>query len=328
MFAELPKLFDRNFAMAFFLPFVAFMWLFVEVLSIFGMGMNLISFVQVDLVVRTGVLFLVSWLGGILLLVTNQGLYRTLEGYGTWNPLRLLKVFKWIERIRYKRLLRRIAGIDKRYLKALREGVAISPEDRETRNKLMRTYAKRFPHKEEFLLPTAFGNTIRAFEVYPTVMYGIEAIDGWSRLLAVTPGDYRELMDNAKAHVDFWVNIGFLSLILLLEYLSYAIYFRTLPSWWIAVLLSLSTISSPKLARNSAVAWGDYVKSAFDMFGSTMREMLVFEMPKNRAEEVKQWTGFSQAIVYRRPDLIPELKIKSSTPKYISSGAPKRKKGK
>ena len=325
MFAELPKLFDRNFAMAFFLPFIVFLWLFVEVLSIFELSVNLIEIVRVDLVVRTGILFLVSWLGGIFLLVTNQGLYQTLEGYGKWNPLRF---FGWIERRKFLYLVSEIDVLDNNFLEAYEGGKEVPAKLSEKRDDYMMTYAKRFPDKEEFLLPTAFGNTIRAFEVYPRVMYGIESIDGWSRLLAVIPSDYRELMDNAKAHVDFWVNIGFLSLFLLLEYLGFAIYYKNSPAWWIAILLLLTTAISPRLARNSAVAWGDYVKAAFDIFGPKMREVLAIAMPKNRIEETKQWTGFSQAIIYRRPDVMPRLRIKPSSPKYISGSAPKRKREK
>ena len=76
----------------------------------------------------------------------------------------------------------------------------------------------QFPDEEAWLLPTSFGNTIRAFEVYPRVMYGLDAIPGWLRILAVIPKDYRESVDNAKAQVDFWLNLWFLSILMIFEY--------------------------------------------------------------------------------------------------------------
>lgn len=304
MFSELPKLFDRNFAVAFLLPFIVFFWLAVEILYLFGLSINLISFVQVDLVVRTVVVFLVAWLGGILLLVTNQGLYRFLEGYGAWNPLRF---FKKVEERRFERLADKITELDGKFLSALDGDVTISPEEKKERTGYMLEFAKRFPHKAEYLLPTPFGNTIRAFEVYSTMMYGLEAIDGWSRLLAVTPKDYRELIDNAKTDVDFWINVGFLSVLLLLEYSFLAVWFEVLPTWWLLVILVVASVLSPRFARSSAVAWGDYIKAAFDMFRHDMREALLFERPGDRQEESAQWTGFSQAIVFRSPDSMPPL---------------------
>ena len=307
MFSELPKLFDRNFAMAFLLPFVVFFWLAVEVLSLFGLSINLISFIQVDLAVRTVIVFLVAWLGGILLLVTNQGLYRFLEGYEGWNPLQF---FKKVEEKRFEHLINRIKVLDEKYSLALDGKGEITGKELKERTECMMEYAKRFPHKAEFLLPTPFGNTIRAFEVYSTVMYGLEAIDGWSRLQAVIPQDYRELIDNAKTDVDFWINIGFLSVLLLLEYISLAIIFGTLPVWWLLIVLLIPSVMAPRFARSSAVAWGDCVKAAFDMFSPKMREALLFEMPGNRQEETAQWKDFSQAIVFRIPDSMSPLKGK------------------
>ena len=62
------------------------------------------------------------------------------------------------------------------------------------------------------LLPTSFGNIIRVIEIYPRVMYGFESIEGWARLLAVIPTDYRNLINAAKSDIDFWINIFFLAL--------------------------------------------------------------------------------------------------------------------
>lgn len=319
MFSELPKLFDRNFAMAFLLPFVVFSWLAVEILYLFGLSINLVSFVQVDLVVRTVIVFLVAWLGGILLLVTNQGLYRFLEGYGAWNPLRF---FKKVEERRFERLVNRINELDEKFINALDRNGDILPEEKKERSGHMLEFAKRFPYKAEHLLPTPFGNTIRAFEVYSTMMYGLEAIDGWSRLLAVTPKDYRELIDNAKTDVDFWINVGFLSVLLLLEYSFLAVWFGTLPAWWLLIILLVSSVLAPRFARSSAVAWGDYIKAAFDMFRPQMREALLFERPRDWQEESAQWIGFSQAIVFRSPDSMPPLKGTAPANVHLAMGVP------
>lgn len=305
MFGELPKLFERNFAMAFFLPFLIFVGLIAEIASRFGLGAGLLAAMQTNLIVGSTLLGVISWLGGILLLVTNHGLYRFLEGYGDWNPL---KVFAGGQKKKYVSLEEEIEKLDDQFRK---QKDKFPRELKDKRNKLMRERVERYPDREGLLLPTAFGNILRAFEVYPRVMYGIESIDGWSRILAVIPKDYRELMDNAKTQVDFWVNVGFLSILLLLEYTGLAIYTRSLVDWWIPALILLIALGSPHFAENSAIEWGDYIKAGFDVFAPALRKTLGIVQPANRDEETAQWTAYSQAIIYRLPERLPELKVES-----------------
>src|SRR4029079_17509458 len=96
-----------------------------------------------------------------------------------------------------------------------------------------------FPDDEASVLPTKFGNTIRAFEVYSRVVYGIESIYGWSRLLGVGPADYPEMMDNEKAQVDFWVNVWFESCLIVLVYGALAAVHSALPAPWIPLVAAV-----------------------------------------------------------------------------------------
>ena len=70
------------------------------------------------------------------------------------------------------------------------------------------------------------GTLSALFEVYPRVMYGLESIEGWDRILAVVPKDYRTLMDSAKAQTDFWINIVFLGNIFICEYVMFIILYH------------------------------------------------------------------------------------------------------
>jgi hypothetical protein len=139
-------------------------------------------------------------------------------------------------------------------------------------------------------------------------MYGLEAIEGWSRLLAVVPKDYAELIDAAKVQVDFWVNMAVVIIMIEVEYVGLVYTFGGELNLWIVLLfISVGTIP-PLRATSAAREWGAFVKSAFDMFAPKMRETLGFALPGNREEEAAQWKSFSQAIIYRRPDLVPGLK--------------------
>ncbi len=306
MFGELPKLFDRNFAVGFFLPIAIFITLSGLILSQYGFAPDFISYMARDLLVGTTVLGLLSWVGGILLLAVNRDLYRIMEGYGKYNPV---KLFAWFEKRRYQKAVGELEKLDDEYRECYAVKKNFPAKSRARRNEIMRKLAEEFPDKEEFLLPTPFGNVLRSFEIYPRVMYGLEAIDGWGRLLAVVPKDYTELIDSAKSQVDFWINMAVILVLLQIEYISLTYIFNQgALNWWIVLLLiALGTIP-PLRATSAAREWGDLIKSAFDMFAPKMRESLGFDEPADRDEEMAQWTKFSQAIIYRLPERIPELK--------------------
>lgn len=317
MFGELPKLFDRNFAVGYFLPVSIFITISGFLLGQYGFAPNIVTYLATDLLVGTTILGLLSWVGGILFLAINRDLYRIMEGYGKVNPV---KLFSWFEKRRYQNAISELEKLDDEFRECYAAKQDFPTKSRARRNEIMRQLAEEFPDKEEYLLPTPFGNVLRSFEIYPRVMYGLEAIDGWGRLLAVVPKEYTELIDSAKSQVDFWVNMGLVMILLQIEYVSLSYIFgKGTINWWVILLfVALGTIP-PMRATSAAREWGDLIKSAFDMFTPKMRDTLGFDVPVDRDEEKSQWTRFSQAIIYRLPNRIPNLKKDKTSPKRKSS---------
>ena len=302
MFGELPKVFDRDFAIAYFIPVAAFLAASLQLLSGFGLVPGLETQLQQNLAIGTTVVGLVSWLIGVLLMAINREIYRTLEGYGRFNPARLLG---FLEKRRFQRLQAEIQALDDKYRAQLDGGEPFPREERLRRDRLMFQAARRFPEDESQLLPTAFGNCIRAFEVYPRVMYGVEAIQGWVRLLAFIPKEFRSTLDSAKAQTDFWVNVIFLSILYLIEYCVVAVYAHQMRSIWVpALALGIAWVASYR-ARGSAIGWGEMVKASFDAFLPKLEKAVGFA-PGSQEQDRERWTRFSQAIIYRLPELMPE----------------------
>lgn len=321
MFSELPKLFDRNFAIAYFLPVSLFMVASSWLLKATGYWIKIRSMATGNTIFDATLAVFASWIIGILLLVLNREIYRVLEGYGKYNPL---KLFKGRAQREFARKSQRLKWLDTHYAN-------LATEFRLERMELMKELVESYPDKEELILPTAFGNALRAFEVYPRVMYGLESIDGWPRILSVVPKDYRELIDDAKAQVDWWVNLGVMSLIFLFE--VWCVIFTKwgiAPGWFITALNILIPLLIYLLinlaflwrATSAAIGWGDFVKSAFDIYRFSLLELLGIEPPKTRRAEKILWTKISQSIIYRLPNQIPELK-KQKTEKKPTSKAKK-----
>jgi hypothetical protein len=308
MFGQLPKLFDRDFAIGYFLPVIVFVLIGMQVLSAFGMESGLHTALTTNLVVGTTLIGLVSWLGAVLLLATNHQLYRFMEGYGAWNPMRLLSP---LQRCRFRRLRRKTQSLDHEYQSYVDHDRKFPSAKAVERARLIREASQFFPDDEQWLLPSAFGNAIRGFEVYSRVMYGMDAIEGWTRVLTVLPKEYRALVDSAKAQTDLWVNFFVLSLVIIGQSLALSIYVRQLTYWWIPVLSLFFAIFAARLARTSAIQWGELVKSTFDVFLPKLRKKLEFSPPRTLAEEQALWRAFSQAILYRLPQSMPN---RSPTP--------------
>ncbi|MGE5265423.1 MAG: hypothetical protein ACM3S0_18745 [Acidobacteriota bacterium] len=111
MFGELPKLFGRDFATAYFLPVAAFVAATFALLSRYGFTANLLGIAQADILLGTTVVVLVSWLGGIGSLSANHEILRLMEGYGRFNPARL-----WgsIEKRRFRSLQQAIRDTEEK----------------------------------------------------------------------------------------------------------------------------------------------------------------------------------------------------------------------
>ena len=62
--------------------------------------------------------------------------------------------------------------------------------------KRLRYAVENFPDDIEWVLPTRLDNLIRAFEVYPRVVYGLDSIPAWPRLQAV-----HAVAGNIKCHL-------------------------------------------------------------------------------------------------------------------------------
>lgn len=119
-----------------------------------------------------------------------------------------IKLFAWFERNRYQKAVSDLKKLDKDYIECLKKNEVFPDKSRIRRNNIIRELAEEFPDQESLLLPTPFGNVLRSFETFPRIIYGLDAIPAWVRLLGVMPKDYIELIECAKAQLDFWVNLG------------------------------------------------------------------------------------------------------------------------
>lgn len=304
MFEKLPELLNKNFVVGFFLPVITFICTTLWLMHKFAQANVMVNFTannEVEVLIGATILGLISWLSALVLLALNRDLYRFVEGYGRFNPLR---IFSRFERSRYFRLQSNISSLNEKYFQLEDDHRAIPGELIAKRGELMRKLVSQFPDSEAWILPTSFGNIIRAFEVYPRVMYGFDAIPGWNRLLGVIPKDYRELVDDAKTQVDFWLNFFLLSLVVFLEYVVLVSYTGIFSVLWFPVISALFSWLAYHRAKSSAVEWGEMVKASFDTFLPELYKKLRLTQNSAKPEMKQFWESYSSAIIYRYPSTL------------------------
>jgi hypothetical protein len=325
-FAELPKILSGNFVAAFFLPALLFqLWMLALVHS--GHAIDLLTYLlgsdptgpaAESWVNRVASVAAVAGVIAVVLAMLNRQIIRFLEGYGRLNPLRL---FGSIERWRFKRLHARIKELEvqRGELKSHPPQDHSQLADLERRlGELHRLAAERFPTNEEFVLPTALGNTIRAFEAYPWAIYRIDPIYCWNRLLACLPRDFREIVDASRSQFDFWVNIAVLGAIsaalcggvalfpTVLRHAALSVPSQEKLAWFafISLVVTLVALRSAKLA---ALEWGDLFKASFDLYHPTLAATLGYRLPADRRKQRRFWRGLNRVFIYRNPEAYADL---------------------
>jgi hypothetical protein len=236
----------------------------------------------------------------VLLISINTSLYRLLEGYA--GPLNL----RWLQGKRKAELVRRQKAVKERREKNM---ATSDPMETFAIYRELQDLLESFPPDQARVLPTRFGNVIRAFEVYPSTVHGIDAPVGWYRLQAVIPKTYLAMIDDARAKVDLWVNVFALSLVVLLASAAqcvWTMWHTGLPdlkcsSLAIALVCVVIAIVAYRAATALAIEWGHFVKSAFDLYLPTLAQQLGYKLPDTLKKRTDFWDAANSQFLYWAP---------------------------
>jgi len=161
------------------------------------------------------------------------------------------------------------------------------------------------------VLPTEFGNVVRACEAYSLQVYGVDCIPAWLRLSAVVPQSFQDTINSARAEVDFFVNLCLLSIALAvlsaacllisplfvhLE-LDAAVVRRAVA----VVAGSVAGFAAYRFAIMRAHAWGAVVRSAFDLYLPDLAKQLGYELPRTKKARREFWSDINDMLLDETP---------------------------
>lgn len=305
MFASLPKLADRAFLIGFCLPVLLFQLAATFLLGGWALVESTLSGGLEQTTATAVILLLSAWVGATILLVFNYWIYRAMEGY-----IGPFKSSIWLENER-RRLQRANLMVDAAEARFDQQDPDVIARARTDYLRALRELATDFPNREALLLPTRFGNTVRAFETYPYVVYGVDSIPVWHRLQGVMNKDAHAAIAEARSRVDFFVNLWLLSAVTAIGMGPVAAWSTTFgwrdfnsvngTAYAACAIAAVLAWLSYRGALAMAASWGDQVKTAFDLYLPALAQQLGFRIPADPVEARHFWRAINEMCLYWRP---------------------------
>jgi uncharacterized repeat protein (TIGR01451 family) len=234
-----------------------------------------------------------------LLYSLDTQLIQLYEGY----PWQASVLGRWRTRMEQRRLqaLQQRAGLA---FQLLRDPALPDPDSFDTlRSDTERRLTTEFPDRPGLVLPTRLGNVLRAFEQYPWTQYRMDAIYYWPRLVSVIPDPYATAIAGARTTLVFLLTLSFLTAVLAAATVAAGlVYLPPDPVKHAALPTAGFVFASIWLHRracDAALDWGDFVKSAFDLYRWDLLKKLGFQQqPRSREDERDLWSRITYQIVF------------------------------
>ncbi|MCW2306111.1 hypothetical protein [Rhodobium gokarnense] len=311
MLGSLPKLADKAFIIGFLLPSVLFA---VALTTIFSdvpeVAAAAKAMAQEKALENFVYLAVAVWLFAVLLSLVNTILFKILEGYTLPFAAPLEKRAK----ARFDALKARIKTLGDAWIAA---GDTYPPDKQKDYDDALFEFVTTFPSDRDKVLPTRFGNAIRAFEDYPRQVYSADSIPLWIHLCTVMPDDFLKSVEDNKTQVSAALNLTFLSLIVALvagvrfaldvEWTAIGSPPAAVGAIWAEAELLAFVVGAAIVARLSyllaverAIAWGAVVKAAFDCYLPALAKAMGYELPGHGKERRAFWTAVSRRAIYHR----------------------------
>ena len=333
MLSSLPKLADKSFIIGFLLPTILF---FVSLIVLFSDVPLLMSLsgalAEKDSLEKFVYVALGVWFAAIVLMMINDILFQILEGY-RW-PLSRLSFLVKAKQAKFDVMSKRFEFLREGWK---RDGDRFPIELQNEFDELRRELITSFPSRPDLILPTRFGNAIRAFEDYSRQIYGADSIPLWLHLSAVIPKDFHDGLEDARAQVNCLLNLFFLSIIVVLFTFLKSLrwFFSHFDSLNLQNILKVENLTSMgivvggltfawlvyELSIERIYAWGSLVKAAFDCYLPELANKLGYKLPPDGVGQRALWVAVSRRAIYHRP-FSPEQwprADESTAPKMTSS---------
>jgi hypothetical protein len=300
MNSELNKILGRDFFIGFFLPSLFFLGANWVLLQLLGHPLTWPKLEGDKIFEGAALAGLAVWIFAIFLQALNRPLFRFTEGY--W-PKKFWYLFTIHQRKRHKTLSDKLISLRHKWNNSKDNDPALSKE----LEACWRESVIQYPSREELVLPTTFGNVVRAYEDYSRVLYGFESIQGWCRLQAYMSKPFREVLGRDRAQVDLWLNMCFLSVLVAVEVFAFCWWWNCATFVWLGASMFLLALVAYVQARDSAEQYGEQVKAAFDVYLPALARTLGYNLSCDPDVNKEFWKTYSYVMVYHDEESLDSM---------------------
>lgn len=284
-FKDVTTIFSRAFILGFYLP--AFFALIVLWQS-WPMVLLPVEFKHYTAAVQLLIIAGLAIPLGLLLSGLNYSILRLYEGYPLQQAQRL-PGFRFV----YKRLVQ----------PRIREFGELTTRKQAGDSAAAWQLDRRYPSIKSHVLPTRFGNAVRAFEHHALVRWGLSTVGIWPRIELLLSQDESHTLATIKSDADFLVNASFMSYgVGAVFVVNVAIH--TPAQWYSWVLCSVPFVVGYLLYRISvgaAIRWGSGVRSCVDLHRLQLYERMGLQQPTTQAREAEIADAINQCLLYGVP---------------------------
>jgi hypothetical protein len=181
-----------------------------------------------------------------------------------------------------------------------------------------------FPARRDLLLPTEFGNVLRAFETHPRLRYGLDGIAIWPRVAMLFNDTEKAEVEEASADVQFFTNLMVVTVLAgLLLAVDAAAHADGAGHGVLYVAIGLAATAALsaiwwRAAISAARRWGSPVRAAFDLHRLELYERLGVKTPQTAAEEQVVGTAVNRLLMFAEP--LPDACRAPAPPKEEPDG--------
>jgi hypothetical protein len=184
-------------------------------------------------------------------------------------------------------------------------------------------YESTFPPKQNLILPTRFGNILRAAEAYPELRYKIAGVPLWTRIIKVVDKEYMAFIDATNDQCSFLLYCSVLSVLFsimcivisiyqfflkqqLLMQKDHWLYFiplspdpiiyeqRTIIYLVIAGISFLLALFFYQASLWNVDQYGDMIRSTYDLYRFQLLKELRIQAPEDSDEEKMVWRSLCE----------------------------------
>jgi hypothetical protein len=312
MLSTLPKLADKAFIIGFFFPSLLFVVLLMLVLSDAPIVSDALK--DKEAFEKLAYLAVIVWALAVFLAMSNHIQFQILEGY-RW-PVSHIATLKCQQEKKFDKLKALLDSMDSDW-KRLGDRYPTGLQSKH--DALRQQWVTIFPMDRNDVLPTRFGNAIRAFETYSRHIFGADSIPLWIHLTAVIPKEFQAAVDDLRAQVNCLMNICWLAPALGVTCLARFIWLldwhhslgspfdvrRLVSSARPSLLLiAIGSLVITRLAYNFSVeqiyGWGSLVKAAFDCYLPDLAKKLGYRLPRADEDRKRFWTAISRRAIFHK----------------------------